>query len=148
MERSSMAKIALLIILWPTLLSSAIARELITQDEANLPEYTLTERDVFPGPKIVVVSPSPDTGLIKSPIHFKLRFSPRGAGVDIGSIKVTYIKKPFVDLTDRVRAFTSASGIDLPDAEVPPGDHKIRIEVTDTGGMPGRLELMLHINKQ
>jgi len=39
-----------------------------------------------------------------------------------------------VDLTGRLRKYTSSDGIDMPDAEVPPGTHLLRLELKDSLG--------------
>jgi hypothetical protein len=42
-----------------------------------------------------------------------------------------------VDLTPRVKPFIQARGIDMPDAEVPPAEYAIKVDVKDTDGHPG-----------
>jgi hypothetical protein len=81
----------------------------------------------------------------RSPLRFRLRFETRGSRIDLASLKVTYLKSPLVDLTNRVREYAGPSGIDMPEAEVPPGDHKIRIEVSDADGLIGRTEILLRV---
>jgi hypothetical protein len=49
-------------------------------------------------------------------------------------VKVTYVKSPAVDLTSRLKEFTRPTGIDLADAEVPQGEHLIRVDVRDNDG--------------
>ena len=45
-----------------------------------------------------------------------------------------YMKSPFVDLTPRLKNAISASGIDFSKADVPPGNHMIRVTVKDSEG--------------
>jgi len=115
---------------------SAAAIDLITEDEARLPAIPkmATRGGITRGPGIKVVSPSPD-GQVKAPFAMKVEFQPHGGSkIDAGSIKITYLKKPAVDLTPRLKAAISESGINLGDANVPAGAHDIRIDVTDAEG--------------
>ena len=71
----------------------------------------------------------------KDGVAIKVDFKSRG-GVPIGpkTVKVTYMKNPAVDLTERVRAGTTGSGIALEGATVPAGEHQLRVEVSDAEG--------------
>jgi hypothetical protein len=61
---------------------------------------------------------------------------------------VTYIKLEPIDLAERVREFAEARiSIDFKDAEIPPGTHKIRIEVKDTDGVAGGADFILTVAK-
>jgi hypothetical protein len=120
------------------------AKELITRKEASLPEY-MSAKGVFPGPKVTQLSPDPNASPIRSPIRLRLRFEMRGSKIDIASLKVTYLKTPTIDLTDRIKEYVSASGIDMPDAELPPGTHRIKVEISDIDGLPGANEIILRV---
>jgi len=50
-----------------------------------------------------------------------------------------------VDLTPRVKAFVQPTGIDMPDAQLPPGDHLVRIDVKDSEGRVSTTSFMLKI---
>lgn len=107
---------------------------LITEQEAKLPPepIVLGSRGITRGPRIDLVQPG-DTAY--SPMRFQVRFqSFGGAGIDTGSLRVTYLKIPEVDITPRILRFAHAAGIDIPDAEAPVGEHYIRIELTDSEG--------------
>jgi hypothetical protein len=52
----------------------------------------------------------------------------------VDSVKVVYMKSPFVNLTPRLRDAISEKGIDFSKAEVPPGNHTIRVSVSDSEG--------------
>ena len=112
------------------------AVELITDDEAKLPAAPKmgTRGGITRGPSIKMVSPHPD-GQVKAPFAMKVDFQPHGGSkIDASSVKVTYLKKPAVDLTPRLKAAISESGISLADANVPAGTHDIKIDVTDADG--------------
>lgn len=107
---------------------------LITEQEAKLPpeRIVLGSRGITRGPRIDLVQPG-DTAY--SPMRFQVRFqSFGGAGINTGSLRVTYLKTPEVDITPRILRFAHAAGIDIPDAEAPVGEHYIRIELTDSEG--------------
>ena len=121
---------------------------LITADEAKLPPpkgaITADRRGITRGPKIEVIV---DGQQVHSPVHLQLKFeSFGGAKIDPDSIKVTYMKTPTVDLTDRIKSFVQANGMDMPDAELPPGDHMIRVDIKDSEGRIGSTSFVLKIS--
>jgi len=115
----------------------AFATTLITTAEAALPPPAaapLSMRGITLGPSVMLISPAADAGA-KSPLEFKVKFVPHNqAMVDPSSVKVTYVKSTPVDLTARLKPFTSADGIDMTNAEVPPGVHVLRIDLKDSNG--------------
>jgi hypothetical protein len=120
---------------------------LITDQEARLPALkgaVATERrGITRGPKVEFIAEGDPK---RSPMHFQLRFvSYGGARIDVSSVKFTYLKMPSVDLTDRVRPFVQASGIDIPDTELPPGDHMLRVDIKDQDGRIGSTVFELKI---
>jgi len=117
---------------------------LITEREAKLPNDDTLTRGVMPGPKVLLVSPARDAGAVKPSFDLEIRFESRdGVKVDLNSLVVTYKKTPPVDLTERVKDFLTPAGISMPDAEVPPGDHKIYIEIKDVDGRTGGAEFSI-----
>jgi hypothetical protein len=123
------------------------AKVLITAAEAQLPEDPFNERAPFPGPKLILEMPALVRNSTQSPVHLKIRFESRGAKIDVNSLNVTYRKLPAVDLTDRVKEFVSPNGIDMKDAEVPLGRHKIAVDIKDIDGLQGRVEFTLDVQK-
>jgi hypothetical protein len=82
---------------------------------------------------------------VKSPVHLKLKFeSFGGAKIDLSSVKVTYLKKPAVDLTERLASVTQAGGIDVA-AEMPAGVHHIRVDLKDSEGRAGTANFALKV---
>ena len=115
--------------------SISVAAPLISAKEAALPnaKNVLATRGISRGPIIKLNAPASET--VESPFDFRMTFEPRGdAKIDPDSVKVIYLKFPFVDLTPRVKSAISSSGIDFPKAEAPPGNHSIRVTVKDTEG--------------
>ena len=112
------------------------ASPLITPKEAKLPDAAggLNTRGISRGPGIKVISPEAGAQT-KGPFEFKVDFEPRGgATIDKSSVKVTYMKSPTVDLTPRIKNSVSDTGIDMKNAEVPPGEHQVKISVKDSDG--------------
>ena len=68
-----------------------------------------------------------------------------GNKIDLDTLRVTYLKSPEVDLMPRLVRFIQRSGIDIPDAELPPGEHSFRIEVSDTEGRTRSSILVLKV---
>jgi hypothetical protein len=121
---------------------------LITDEEARLPPpkgaIAANWRGITRGPKIEVIG---NGELSHSPLHLQLKFeSFGGSKIDPDSVRVTYLKTPNVDLTERIKSFVRASGIDMPDAQLPPGDHMIRVDVRDSEGRMGSTTFVLKIS--
>lgn len=75
---------------------------------------------------------------LKSPISFRVKFVAYGGRkVDPDATRITYLKTPLVDLTPRLRKYMQASGIDMPNAEIPPGEHALLVELADSSGHVG-----------
>ena len=115
----------------------APADVLITPAEAALPssaDVRLDLRGITRGPSLDQVSPKPATS-VRSPFALKIKFAPHNnAKVDVAAARVTYLKVPPVDLTGRLRKYTGSDGIDMPNAEAPPGTHLLRVELKDSLG--------------
>jgi hypothetical protein len=120
------------------------AIELITPQEAALPDAAgarpLDMRGITRGPKILVLSPAPDAGAVRSPVNLLLKFETYGgAAIDPLSVKVTYLKTPAINLTQRISTSVTPNGIEVHAAEAPPGTHYIRVEVKDSAGRVGSI---------
>jgi len=123
------------------------ANVLITDEEAKLPPpkaaVSADRRGVTRGPKIKYLE---EGEALHSPAHLQLTFeSFGGAKIDPDSVKVTYLKTPNVDLTSRIKSFVQVSGIDIPDVELPVGDHMVRVDVKDSDGRTGSTSFVLKV---
>ena len=123
------------------------AHVLITEEEAKLPPpraaVAADRRGITRGPKIDVVFQGDQ---VHSPMHFQLKFeSFGGAKIDPDSIKVTYLRTPNVDLTPRIKPFVQPTGIDIPDVELPVGDHMVRVDIKDSDGRVGSTSFVLKV---
>ena len=128
-------------------LPAGAAQVLITPEEAALPPpkgAVITERrGITRGPKVDVVTSS---GELRSPMRFQLKFEPYGgAKIDPTSVKVIYLRTPNVDLTQRIKAFVQPSGIDIPEVELPAGEHMVRVDVKDSDGRIGTTSFLLKV---
>jgi hypothetical protein len=127
---------------------SASAAVLINSEEAKLPPpkggaVAIDRRGVTRAPKVILIS---STEPVHSPVHLQLKFeSFGGTRIDENSVKVTYLRTPNVDLTPRVKSFVQATGIDMPDAELPAGDYTLRVDVKDTDGRLGSMSFVLQV---
>ena len=125
------------------------AAPFITSKEAALPAASgaLATRGISRGPAVKLNSPEADTP-ISSPFDFKVLFEARGEGkIDPNSVKVVYMKSPFVDLTPRLKSAITPSGINFSKTEVPPGTHTIRITVKDMDGRETNQVVTIVVNK-
>jgi hypothetical protein len=115
---------------------AAGALDLITEDEAKLPAAPriASRGGITRGPGIHVKSPSPNAH-VKPPFAMNVEFKPHGGSkIDASTVKVTYLKKPAVDLTPRLKPGITDSGISMDTVNVPAGTHDIKIDVTDADG--------------
>jgi len=111
--------------------------QLISADEAKLPNAPgqIASRGVTRGPGVKIMSPDPAAREHKGPIDLKIAFEPRGGSkIDPSSVRLTYLKTPEIDLTERIKGGIKAEGIDVSKAIVPPGNHQLRVSVKDDEG--------------
>ncbi|MTJ84136.1 MAG: hypothetical protein F8N37_24385 [Telmatospirillum sp.] len=145
MHRGGLALFAGLV-LWA---GQAAATTLITDDEAKRPNdaQVSATRGITRGPSIRYEAPQ--TGPAgHAPFDFKVQFEPHGgATIDPAHIKVTYLKVPNVDLTDRLKPYITADGINMPKAQVPAGEHPLKIEVEDSDGRSSEAMISLKAAK-
>lgn len=116
---------------------TATAAPLITPKEAQMPAASgeLKTRGIARGPGIKVISPDVTAPEIKGPFDLKVVFESRGGNkIDASAVKVTYMKATSVDLTPRLKGAITENGIDFAKAEVPPGEHAVKITVKDVDG--------------
>lgn len=126
----------------------ALATPLITEEEAKLPPQKgavpNSGRGITRGPRIQV--PDGEVAPQASPMRFQVKFQTfGGSSVDLDALKVTYLKSPVVDLTQRVKPFAQATGIDMPDAQLPPGEHLVRVDIKDSEGRTASTSFLLKI---
>ncbi len=115
---------------------------LITKQEAALADAPadptiprkLLEEEVGQGPFIVLNSPK-NGGRYPKPIKIDILFIPRDdTAIDLSTLKVIYVKIFDIDITARLKKHTTDKGIQIPEAELPSGKHKLKILLADTKG--------------
>ena len=139
---------SLLFVAFTALPVTGRAAPLITAEEASLPPQKgavpNSGRGITRGPKIQV--PEMETGVHTSPVRFLVKFQTfGGSSIDLDALKVTYLKTPVVDLTPRIKPFAQSTGIDMPDALLPPGDHLVRVDIKDSDGRAASMSFLLKI---
>jgi hypothetical protein len=126
----------------------ATAVELVTEAEAKLPTDEMPELKLRGSPtrRPNVVLVSPQIGAVRSPFHLKIRFQTfGGARIDVDRITLAYKKTPTVSLNQRLSRFIDPDGIDIVDAEAPPGLHKFRILLWDKDGRQGGADFSVQV---
>jgi hypothetical protein len=129
--------------------SNSFAEVLITSKEAGLPQATqhVATRGISRGPVIKLIAPV-SSSTVNSPFDFRVVFEPRGdSKIDVNSVKITYLKSPYVDLTPRLKSSISGNGINFQNAEAPIGEHSVQLSVRDTEGRETNSVLNLVVSK-
>jgi hypothetical protein len=129
--------------------SFSFAEVLITSKEAGLPPAAqqVATRGISRGPAIKFITPVANSS-VSSPFDLRVVFEPRGdSKVDMNSVKITYLKSPYVDLTLRLKSAISTNGINFQNAEVPAGEHSVQLSVRDTEGRETNSVLNLVVSK-
>ena len=132
---------------------TASAEVLITAQEAALPSANIPQaagpvRGISRPPQAVLDPRSATEKSLKSPLAFRVKFMAYGGTtIDPAATRVTYLKNPLVDLTPRLKKYIQPTGIDMPDAEIPPGQHAIMVELSDTNHHKGTSVLTLVVDR-
>jgi hypothetical protein len=120
----------------------ANAQSLISLEEAALPEYAGDReprlRSALGGPRIEILAPdmkASDKPSINKPVVINVKFEALdGANVAMDSLRVIYLRLFGIDITDRLRPYVKGSAIAVDEADIPVGDHSIRVEIKDNLG--------------
>jgi hypothetical protein len=146
----NMLRIGVLLATAALFANPALADVLIKESEARLPAAAPVpaSRAITRGPTIRVLSPDVAAQSLSSPFPLRIAFEPHGgAKIDPSSVKLTYLRVPNVELADRIKSGLSEKGVELASAEVPPGEHQIRVTVNDTEGRQSSVVLNLSVVK-
>jgi len=125
-------------------IAAAQTLQLVTADEAKQAAVGPKPgtRAITRGPGVKLASPEAVSGNFP----FKVEFAPRGESkIDPSSVKVEYLRGPGIDLTERLKASTSPSGISVASASAPAGEHAFRVSVRDSEGREGHAEFKLTV---
>lgn len=111
--------------------------QLITEAEASLPAAKeggepAETRAITRSPGVDLASAEAVTG---AGFPLRIVFAPRGGiAIDLESVRVVYLKSPPVDLTGRLKSQITPTGVEVPAASAPPGEHPLQITVRDKEG--------------
>lgn len=96
------------------------------------------------GPGIEVIKPK-EGDRAEAPIEVFIKFTPQSDPVDIKSLKVSVVKFITIDITDRLKDYSSPEGIHVKEAKIPKGKHTVRISIADTNGMYSKKEINFEV---
>ena len=109
---------------------------LVTSQEASLPVSATSKagRSITRGPAIRQVSPA-GTVTANAPFALKVEFAGRGGEkINPATAQVLILRGGNINATERLKAYITANGIDMPNAMVPPGIYVLQVAVSDAGG--------------
>lgn len=109
---------------------------LITGQEAALPPSPSSKasRSITRGPRIRQVAPAGAVAL-NQPFAFKVEFAGRGGeNINPASAQVTLLRGNDINITQRLKPYITANGIEIPNALVPAGTYVLQVTVSDAGG--------------
>ena len=109
---------------------------LVNSQEAALPPSATSKagRSITRGPAIRQVSPAAAV-TANQPFDLHVEFAGRGGEkINPATAQITILRGGNVDITQRVKPFITANGIEMPAAMVPPGTHVLQVAVSDAGG--------------
>jgi hypothetical protein len=149
-----MRSIVFICFLFALVLGNSAARAgnvLINQEEASLPappttaSVSLVTRGITRKPNVILTSPGAS---VSSPFNLQLKFEAHGGStIKPNTFHMIYMRTPKVDLTARVKPFVTADGVNMTGAEVPPGQHMIKVSISDSENREGSGVFTLNVLK-
>ena len=109
---------------------------LVNSQEAALPPAAMSSagRSITRGPAIRQISPDGAVAANK-PFDLHVQFAGRGGEkINPASAQIAILRGSNVNITDRVKPYITANGIEMPAAMVPPGTYVLQVTVSDAGG--------------
>lgn len=99
-----------------------------------------------PGPLIVVRNPKVFEP-IRSPLDIFVAFEPGNSGLPAAmeTLLVKLIGLFDIDISDRVRRYVSGNNLIVTDAELPAGNHRLRILIKDIVGNSNERDIVLKV---
>jgi len=135
--------------------ASAAPKWLITPEEAA---RVGTVTDEFkepvaavggPGPLIIVRNPKILQN-VPSPVDILVTFEPGESGrpPDMNTLNVTLIGFFTIDITDRILEYVRTAALDIKQAELPVGSHRLRMAIKDVEGNSNERDVVLWVVKE
>jgi len=102
-----------------------------------------------PGPEIVLKNPKMLKKL-RSPIDIFIAFEPGQSGqpADMKTLKVTLIGFININITDRLREYIKGTSLDVEEAKLPSGKHRLRMRIMDVAGNPNERDVVVTVLKK
>ena len=99
-----------------------------------------------PGPVIVLKNPKMLQRLT-SPIDIFIAFEPGMSGkpADMKSLKVTLIGFININITDRLIEYINGTSLDVEEANLPSGEHRLRMRIEDVDGNPNERDVVVTV---
>jgi hypothetical protein len=148
---------ALLVLLSVLFLSSTVGAAtdewLITPEEAQMQVRDGSYAEPVaanegPGPVILLKNPKMLKKL-RSPIDIFIAFEPGKSGkpADMKTLKVTLIGFININITDRLREYIKGTSLDVEEAKLPSGKHRLRMRIKDVDGNPNERDVVVTVLK-
>lgn len=123
--------------------------ELVTAQEAATPErppgHIEAGKEPDDGPIVEIVAPEKEKSY-KPPVPVVVKFIPRnGREIDVATLKVEYLKSWSIDLTYKVLPYATKDGINIAEADLPSGKHRIQISIADISGATTRVIMFVSV---
>lgn len=127
------------------------AEELQTWDEESegmVATESLGTNSSGNGPLISIESPG-ESGTVNSPAAIRVLFQPgpSGEAPNPESFKFLLKKLITIDLTDRVTDYVTVDGIDVEEADIPPGKYKFEMRIADVAGNESARQFKMKVVK-
>ena len=106
--------------------------------------FAIGQEDMEVGPIIQVEKPQMGVPQ-SSPMEIVVKFVPRNHPVDLRTLEVELVKFINIDITDRVVEYTTEQGIQLKEANIPWGAHRVRIALADITGAVSVREFLFEV---
>ncbi|MDA0739782.1 MAG: hypothetical protein O2999_15050 [Nitrospirae bacterium] len=106
--------------------------------------FDIGREDLDIGPIIDVQKPIAGKPL-NAPIEISVTFKPRSHPIDLTTLEVVLVKFINIDITDRVVDYVSDQGIQLKEAKIPSGSHRVRVSVADTTGAVSTRDFLFEV---
>jgi hypothetical protein len=99
-----------------------------------------------PGPVIVLKHPRMLKRL-HSPIDIFVAFEPGESGkpADMETLKVTLVGFININITDRLREYIKGSNLDVKEAKLPSGKHRLRMRIKDIDGNANERDVVVTV---
>ena len=84
---------------------------------------------------------------LHSPIDIFIAFEPGESGkpADVETLKVTLVGFININITDRLREYIKGSNLDVEEAKLPSGKHRLRMRIKDIDGNANERDVVVTV---